>query len=82
MSNQITLFFYYEGKTMTIQCQEGDKIDDVFNRYCAKSGLNVKDTKFYYNSKEVLRCGKSLFALGVGNRSVFNVVLSSYVTGA
>ena len=82
MSNPISLIFLYEGNSLTIQCQEGDKIDDVFNRYCVKSGLDIKYTKFYYNSKEILRCGKSLFALGIGNRSVFNVVLSSYVIGA
>ena len=81
MSSQMTLFFYYEGKTLSIQCQESDKIDDVFNRYCGKAGLGVNDVRFYFNSKEVNRCGKTLFALGVSNRGVFNVV-SKYVIGA
>ena len=81
MSSQMTLFFYYEGKSLAIQCQEGDKIDDVFNRYCVKSGLGINDVRFYHNSKEVIKNGKSLFALGIVNRGVFNVV-SKYVIGA
>ena len=82
MSEQLTLVFFYEGKSVTIQCQETDKIDDIFNRYCVKAGLSPEDTKFYYNSREVKRCGKTLFALGIGNRGTFNVVLSKYVVGA
>ena len=82
MSDQLTLVFFYEGKSVTIQCQENDKIDDIFNKYCLKAGLSTVDTKFYYNSREVKRCGKTLCALGIGNRGTFNVVLSKYVVGA
>ena len=80
--SQLTLVFFYEGKSITIQCQEDEKIDDVFNRYCIKAGLSTDDTKFFYNSREVKRCGKTLFALGIANRGQFNVVLSKYVVGA
>ena len=80
--SQLTLFFYSEGDSITIQCLESDKIDDVFNKYCVKSGKNVNDLKFYYNSKEVKKNGKTLYALGVSNRSTFNVVASKYVIGA
>ena len=78
----LTLIFVYEKKTMTIQCQEDEKIDNVFNRFCIKAGLNPKDPVFYFNSKELKKCGKSLFALGIGNRATFNVVIPKYVTGA
>ena len=78
----LSLIFFYEQKSITIQCQEDDKIDDVFNRFCIKAGLSAEDTKFYFNSREVKRCGKSLYALGIGNRATFNVVLSKYVIGA
>ena len=27
--SQLTLVFFYEGKSITIQCQEDEKIDDV-----------------------------------------------------
>ena len=80
--SQLAVYFNYEGKNVAIQCQESDKIDDVFNKYCAKAGLDVNDTKFYFNSKEVKRCGKTLFALGVGNFGNFNVVSSKYLMGA
>ena len=82
MSQQLTLVFFYEGKSITIQCQESDKIDDVFNKYCFKSGLDPNDTKFYYQSKEVKRCGKTLYALGIVNNGKFNVVSSKYLLGA
>ena len=37
---------------------------------------------FFFNSREVKRCGKTLFELGIGNRSQFNVVNGKYVVGA
>lgn len=80
--SQMAVLFLLEGKVITIQCQESDKIDDVFNKYCAKAGLDVNDTKFYFNSKEVKRCGKTLYALGIVNNGKFNVVSSKYLLGA
>ena len=80
--SQMAVLFLLEGKVITIQCQESDKIDDVFNKYCIKSGLDPNDTKFYYQSKEVKRCGKTLFALGIVNNGKFNVVSSKYLVGA
>ena len=82
MSDQLTLFFNKDNNSITIQCQKGDKIEDVFKRYCTKSGENLNDLKFYYNSKEVRVYDKSLFALGIENRSTFNVVLAKHVIGA
>ena len=80
--SQMAVLFLLEGKVITIQCQESDKIDDVFNKYCFKSGLDPNDTKFYYQSKEVKRCGKTLYALGIVNNGKFNVVSSKYLVGA
>ena len=80
--SQMAVLFLLEGKVITIQCQESDKIDDVYNKYCFKSGLDPNDIKFYYQSKEVKRCGKTLFALGILNNGKFNVVSSKYLVGA
>ena len=55
---------------------------NVFNRFCIKTDLSAEDTKFYFNSREVKRSGKSLFALGIESRATINVVLSKYVIGA
>ena len=82
MSQKITLFFNYEGSTISIQCYENDRINDIFIKACTKLGLELRDTKFYYNSKEVRVCEKTLFDLGVGDRGNFNVVYSKYVLGA
>ena len=80
--SQMAVLFLLEGKVISIQCQESDKIDDVFNKYCFKTGLDPNDTKFYYQSKEVKRCGKTLYALGIANNGKFNVVSSKYLVGA
>ena len=80
--SSMTVVFNYEGASIVMQCTESEKIDDLFNRYCNKANLSPQDTKFYYNSKEVRRCGKTLFALGIGNRGTFNVVSSAYLMGA
>ena len=82
MSDQIAVIFIKGDSKITIQCKLGDKIEDVFQKYCTKSGDNLKDLKFYYNSKEVRVYEKSLFALGISNLSVFNVVSTKYVLGA
>ena len=67
-----------EGKVISIQCKESDIIDDVFNKYFFKAGLDPNDTKFYYNAKEVKKCGKTLFALGIVNNSKIDVVSPKY----
>ena len=82
MSDQLTLFFNKDNNSIAIQCQLGDKIQDVLRRYCTKSGENFNDLKFYYNSKELKVYDKTLFALGIENRSTFNVVLAKQVIGA
>ena len=80
--SQMTVVFNYEGNSTVMQCLESDKIDDLLNRYCVKASLNPNDAKFYYNSKEVRKCGKTLYALGISNRGTFNVVSSAYLIGA
>ena len=81
MSN-MTLVFNYQGKPLLIQCQENETLDQVFNRYCIKAGLNRNDIKFYTNSKEIKGDNSSLKSNGIYNRHNFDVVASKYVIGA
>ena len=79
----ISLIFNFQGATMIIQCQEGEKIDAVLDRYLTKSGLNPNETQFYYNGKELRRkTEKTIFALDIQNRGNINVVNSKYLQGA
>ena len=64
MSN-MSIFFNYKGKSLMIQCQEDETLDQVFNRYCIKSGLNRNDIKFYSNSKEIRGDNSSLKSNGI-----------------
>ena len=80
--SQLSIIFEFQGKNISIQCLESDKIDDIFNKYCQKAGLDINDVTFYYNSREVKRSGKTLFALGIVNYGKFNVVQSKYLLGA
>ena len=81
MSN-LSLVFTFQGNNVVIQCQESDKIEEVFNKYCFKAGLEPNDLKFYYNGKEVRRCGKTLFALGISKNGKFDVVSTTHLLGA
>ncbi len=81
MSN-LSLVFTFQGNNIVIQCQESDKIEDVFNKYCFKAGLQPNDLKFYFNSKEVKRCGKTLYALGISKNGKFDVVSTTHLLGA
>ena len=81
MSN-ISVVFNYEGNSITLQCKTTEVVDDVFRRFCFKSGTNINEVKFYYNSSEVKQSGKTLEALGVKNFFNFNVVKASIVVGA
>ena len=80
--SQLAVYFEFQGKTISVQCLQSDKIDDVFNKYCQKAGLDINDVTFYFNSREVKRSGKTLFALGIVNYGKFNVVQSKYLMGA
>ena len=73
MSN-INLLFVYQGKNLSMQCQESDKLNDVFQRFATKMERNVNDLAFYYNAKEVPSCDKTLFNLQIKSFQTFNVV--------
>ena len=73
MSN-INLLFLYQGKNLSMQCQESDKLNDVFQRFATKVQRNVNDLQFYYNAKEVPSCDKTLFNLQIKSYQTFNVV--------
>ena len=78
----LNLFFKKGDISIVIQCQQSDKIREVFQKYCTKSGDKLDELVFYYNSKVVKASDKSLFALGISNRSTFDVVDPKYVIGA
>ena len=54
------LIFNYEDSIEELTAKENEKIDDVFDRYTNLVGLHPQDTKFYYNSQEIRRRGKTL----------------------
>ena len=81
MSN-LSLIFTKEGNSMTMQCNSSDTLENVLNRYCAKAQINISDYKFYYNTKEIPICNKTLFALDIKNLQCINVVNAQKVIGA
>ena len=81
MSN-MSLFFNYKGKSLMIQCQKDETLDQVFNRYCTKSGLTRNDIKFYLNAKELMNVSSSLKSNGIEDKNQIDVVVAKYVIGA
>ena len=62
-----------------MQCQESDKLNDVFQRFATKMERNVNDLAFYYNAKEVPSCDKTLFNLQIKSNSTFSVVQKNVI---
>ena len=71
--SSVKLRFNYEGSSTFLQADEGEIIDCLFIRYLVKHDLDPY-AKFYYGGKDVGRCGKRLFELGIVNFDTFNVV--------
>ncbi len=74
MSN-LALVFSLSGNNWTLQCKSTDVIGDVFNKFCFKTQLNLKNLVFYFNSIEIKKdSGKTIEALGLKNYANINVV--------
>ena len=74
MSN-LALVFSLSGNNWTLQCKSTDVIGDVFNKFCFKTQLNLKNLVFYFNSIEIKKdSGKTIESLGLKNYANINVV--------
>ncbi len=80
--SHLSLIFNYQGKSLTLQCIPTETLNQVFNRYCIKADLNIKDVKFYKNGKELKGCEKTLSALELTNYANIDVTYAKYVIGA
>ena len=80
MSN-INLIFNYQGNNLSMQCQDSEKLKDVFQRFASKVQKNVNDLDFYFNSIQLIPCDKTLFNLQLRTFSTITAV-DKYVTGA
>ena len=81
MSN-LSIIFNKGGNSITMQCNANDPLDNVLNRFCIKSEVNINEVTFYYNGRELPICNKTLFNLGIQNFQNINVVESKKVVGA
>ena len=81
MSN-LNLVFNLQGKSITLQCNPSETLNQVFKRYCTKVDLNINEIKFYKNSKELRGCEKTLSALDIKNYTTIDVTMAKYVIGA
>ena len=80
--SHLCLIFNYQGKSSTLQCTATDTLNQVFNRYCIKTDLNIKDVRFYKNGKELKGCEKTLSALELKNNANIDVTDAKHVIGA
>ena len=69
------LIFKFENTSMVIQCQQGELMDTVLDRYLSKSGIDPNDIRFFYNTKELPRqTRKTISALNIKNGGNINVI--------
>ena len=80
MSN-INLIFNFEGNNLSMQCQESDKLKDVFQKFATKVQRDVNDLVFYFNSVQLVAYDKTLFNLQLKPFSTINAV-DKHVLGA
>ena len=80
--SNLNIRFNCSNKSETIQCNEDDQIEVVFNRFLSLIEGDPSDYKFYRNGREFVYWGKTLKELGLKNFSSFDVVLEKYVFGA
>ena len=52
--------FHYKGKITTIECQEDQKIDDIFNKFISQSNINENNIIYYYDNQIVSQNDKNL----------------------
>ena len=52
--------FQYNGTKTVIQCKEGQKIGEIFDRFISKSNINENDINYFYNGKSFTQINKDL----------------------
>jgi hypothetical protein len=52
--------FHYKGKITTIECQEDQKINDIFNKFISQSNINENSIIYYYDNQIVSQNDKNL----------------------
>ena len=45
--------FYFEGQNILIQCNAGEKMNQIFKKFCAKTSLNPNSVTFLYNGNDI-----------------------------
>ena len=45
--------FNYEGKTIIIQCQEEEKMEEIFNKFVSKIELDINNIYFLYSGNKI-----------------------------
>ena len=77
----IIIFFSFQDKTIAIQSQIDKTFYEVALKFCNQIGGNLTEYKFYYNSIEIRISNKSLYEIGLNNRSTINVINAKYIIG-
>ena len=64
----INVIFVHRDRIFSILFLENDKIDDVLNKFYMKTGADINNIMFYFNSQPIsISCGKTLLELRIGN---------------